>query len=189
MQLEVEIKAYADDLTVVRDKLEAEGAEFISDQLEIDDYYGHPVRDFGKTDEALRLRTIKILSECSPDRSEFTYKGPKIDDSSKTREEYTEPIGDPASMQKILEKLGFEHILEVRKQRTLYKLKGFTVCLDDIEGLGTFVEIEMIIDSKKDMVGVLEDMRTVLTEQFDLFRFERRSYLELLIENQSVSEV
>jgi adenylate cyclase class 2 len=183
MQLEVEIKAYADDLNSVKDILEANGAELIADQLEIDDYYAHPVRDFGITDEALRLRTIQSLSECATDRAEFTYKGPKIDDGSKTREEYTETISDPGSMVKILENLGFTLIREVRKQRTLYKFKEFTVCLDDIEGLGTFVEIEKIIESKDGMESVLADMRAVLNEQFSLTRFERRSYLELLMEN------
>jgi adenylate cyclase class 2 len=182
MQLEVEIKAIADDLTAVRAVLESEGAELLSDQLEFDDYFGHPARDFGETDEALRLRTVKILSECGPDRSELTYKGPKIDSGSKTREEYTETLAVPGAMEDILKKLGFTMIREVRKHRMVFRLKGFTICLDDIEGLGTFVEIEKIIDSKEQMEDILTEMRSLITEKFNLSRFERRSYLELIME-------
>jgi len=183
MQLEVEVKAYAVDLAEIINKLEAGGAKFISDQLEIDDYYSHPSRDFGQTDEALRLRTVQTLSECCGELVEFTYKGPKIDSGSKTREEYSINLKDIHSMSKILEKLDFKLIMTVEKSRKVYNHLGFTICLDDIAGLGTFVEIEKIIHSEDEMENVISEMKSILVEKFGLERFERRSYLELLMDN------
>ena len=47
---------------------------------QVDTYFSHPARDFAATDEALRIRSI--------DQENFvTYKGPKLDATTKTRRE------------------------------------------------------------------------------------------------------
>ncbi len=56
------------------------GGTFSEPVVQIDRYFAHPSRDFAATDEALRIRTS---GECSW----LTYKGPKIDSTTKTRRE------------------------------------------------------------------------------------------------------
>ncbi|UCH89766.1 MAG: class IV adenylate cyclase [Thermoplasmata archaeon] len=194
MQLEVELKAYADDLSSVKAKLEGAGANFIKAHLEVDTYFSHPERDFGQTDEALRLRIIipeegndvqKEFEGAELGKCELSYKGPKIDPASKTREEYTVHIGNIIAAERILTKLGFKRIMEIRKQRTIYELDDYTVCLDDVEHLGTFVEIEKIILNDQDFKGTRQDIQDIFKEILKLDRFERRSYLELILENDN----
>ena len=48
---------------------------------QVDYYFGHPARDFIKTDEVLRLRTV------DGDQNFITYKGARIDSTTKTRRE------------------------------------------------------------------------------------------------------
>ena len=48
--------------------------------VQIDCYYAHPVRDFAASDEALRLRQVG-------ENNYITYKGPKLDTTTKTRRE------------------------------------------------------------------------------------------------------
>jgi len=78
MQYEVEQKFPVSDMPALQERLIALGATIGETQVEVDLYFGHPARDFSKTDEALRIRRIGAKN-C------ITYKGPKIDITTKTR--------------------------------------------------------------------------------------------------------
>ena len=54
---------------------------------QVDRYFAHPGRDFARTDEALRLRRVGELNY-------ITYKGPKLDATTKTRREVEIPLAD-----------------------------------------------------------------------------------------------
>ena len=171
MDIEIEVKAYADDLAAIEALLLRLGAVFIGAVHQTDRYFNHPGRDFAQTDEALRIRI-------ADDRAFMTYKGQKIDRLSKTREEIEVAVGDAAAATRLLVRLGFTPVAAVMKYRRLYELGEFTVCLDDVVGLGTFVEVEARgADLEKARDGAL-----ALLEQLKLHRTERRSYLELLLE-------
>ncbi|MDO8524593.1 MAG: class IV adenylate cyclase [bacterium] len=46
---------------------------------------------------------------------------------------------------RFFEKLGFKEAFTVKKQREVYVLNGFEICLDDVEQLGSFIEIEKAV--------------------------------------------
>ena len=79
-----------------------------------DRYFAHPSRDFARTDEALRIRTVGASSF-------VTYKGPKIDVTTKTRRELELPLdpgdADGSQFAELLTALGFTPVAVVRKQR------------------------------------------------------------------------
>ena len=108
MGLEVEVKAYAVDLKEIEAKILGMGAETTWEGEQVDTYYNHPERDFAKTDEALRIRKEKK-------RNALTYKGPKVDNLSKTREEIQFSIEDPEAAGTMLERLGFSEAGVVKK--------------------------------------------------------------------------
>ena len=82
--IEVEVKAKIDNFEDMEKKLENLGAIKSKKEFQEDIYFNSPIVDFAKTDEALRIRTTKENNE----KNIFiTYKGPKIDSKSKTREE------------------------------------------------------------------------------------------------------
>lgn len=174
MTLEIEVKAYADNLAKVEERLKEMGAVFIAEVSEKDTYYNHPNRDFAATDEALRIRVA--------DKQSFlTYKGRKIDAKSKTREEIEVVVSDANSANLILLRLGFKPVAEVSKIRKRYKIGVFEICLDDVEGVGTFVEVE----TKGDNIGELRDTALAILEKLNLRNTERKSYLELLLKTFS----
>ena len=80
MKYEVEQKFPVGDLAGVEARLSALGAAVSEPREEVDLYFAHPARDFAATDEALRIRRVGE-SNC------ITYKGPKIDRTTKTRRE------------------------------------------------------------------------------------------------------
>jgi adenylate cyclase class 2 len=47
---------------------------------------------------------------------------------------------------RLLEALGFELVVTVRKVREQYRVDGFEIGLDEVDGLGHFVEIEALHD-------------------------------------------
>ena len=164
--LELEMKAKIDKYTRGRIDQILRKAEFLEEKVEEDTYFSSPIRDFKETDEALRVRY-------SGENAILTYKGPKLDKLSKSREEFEAFVS--GDIEEILQKLGYKKILTVRKKRKLYLYKEFTVSIDNVEGLGEYIEVELKSDNLHDIERI-ENL-------FDLLflESERNSYLELLL--------
>ncbi len=165
-------------------RLEALGAEKAHELEQVDRYFAHPARNFAETDEALRVRVQRQGEQAL---AAVTYKGPKLDHTTKTRQEIEVPLQAAADAERfcrLLECLGFRFVLEVRKQRTVFQLveteRAVEVCLDRVDGLGSFVEIETAADEESQA----EAVRVVLElgRKLGLTETERRAYLELLLE-------
>jgi adenylate cyclase class 2 len=177
--LEIEMKFAVSDHKAMGARLKEMGAVLRENLEETDAYFNAPDRDFGSTDEALRIRRIGPKN-C------VTYKGPKIDAHTKTRKEIEVPLadGEPIAMAfaELLTKLGYRASGLVKKKRAIYQAerRGFPmeVCLDDVDGLGSFVELEIRAEENQ-----LDRARTVLiecAEELGLTASERRSYLQML---------
>ncbi len=110
MKYEVEQKFPVDNLQDVETRLAELGAEVAAERVEVDRYYNHPARDFAETDEALRIRRVGLVNK-------ITYKGPRIDKVTKTRQELELPLGEgdraAGDWIKMLETLGFSTVSEV----------------------------------------------------------------------------
>lgn len=135
---EVEVKVPADH-DAVRERLTALDAEDRGTVVQEDTYYDAPHRDFAETDEAVRIRREE---DADGERVEITYKGPKVDEHSKTREEIEVGVESGEDIDGILQALGFEVAAVVRKERDRYRLDGYSVVLDSVDDVGEFVEVE-----------------------------------------------
>ncbi len=166
--LEIEIKSYCDDHEAVIEKARILGARHGKTIHEKDLYLNHPARDFRKTDEALRLRQVQ-------DTVILTYKGPKLGTVSKTRREEEVPVGDFETALTILKLLGFIPSGVVEKEREIYLLGDIEICIDRVEGLGNFVELEMKGTERE---RVERELFRIAGE-LGLNRFETKSYIEL----------
>lgn len=137
-----------------------------------DAYYGHPARDFARTDEALRVSR-------RAGRVDLTYKGPKLDARTKSRVEVVLRVDDDAKADALLQALGFRLVRVVRKTRAVHRHAGFEVALDDVPGLGAFVEVERQLPDDAPRDEAEREARALLAS-WGLASTERRSYLELL---------
>lgn len=179
---EVEIKIPVEDLVSIEKKIESLGATRLNQEIQLDEYFAHPCRSFSDTDEALRLRARKSLTgeEIS---AEMTYKGPKIDPLTKTRVEISIIIPDYEMQSAMLRHLGFISVATVTKQRTFYSFEGTTISLDDVENVGTFIELERVVDSPSE-IGPSREVIFDIVRRLDLRpeKSIRKSYLELYLE-------
>ncbi len=158
-----------------------------------DTYFNMPkgLRDFKETDEALRLRKSIEFNKTNQTIKQkinnyLTYKGKKLDSSTKTREEIDIKIENIDRMKNLLKELGFQEILTVKKERELYEFEFKTyhieALIDYLPILNQhFIEVEYLLNSSEK----LEDSKEVLFEFLGLFDIKkeesiRKSYLELI---------
>ncbi len=144
--------------------------------LEVDTYFQHPKRDFAQTGEALRVRSKdgKII---------ICYKGSRQAGPAKVRKEIELIVSGP-EIEPLLLALGFTSFKTINKTRELWKLDlpqlTCQICLDDADGLGHFVELE-VMAPKEDIPraqGFVLDLATTL----GLGNREDRSYLRMHLE-------
>lgn len=181
MRYEVEQKYRVSDGQALRAELAALGGDLGRARQEIDCYYNHPARDFAATDEALRIRTVEGVGR-------ITYKGPKIDATTKTRREIEVPLAEQTAgtWDEVLQALGFRPVAEVRKQRRKawvpWEGQRVEVSLDEVDEVGPFVELELMADESS--LDTAKACLASLAQRLRLSDSERRSYLELLLESR-----
>jgi adenylate cyclase class 2 len=202
---EVEIKIRADH-GEVRRRLDDRGADAVGRVAQVDTYYDAPHRDFAATDEALRIRRetprsggdggirgaagdrgadrVESRDDAGPETTaRVTYKGPLVDDDSKTRTERETEVADGETMDAVLAGLGFEPAATVEKEREFYRFDGYTVALDAVEGAGTFVEVEREAADEADVERVRTGAYAVARELgLDPADQIRTSYLGMLLD-------
>ena len=144
-----------------------------------DAYYNHPGRDFSQTDEALRIRS-------SSGTTWITYKGPRIDKTTKTRRETDLPLAEAATVQQaeqLLESLGFEFVAVVEKQRRpgslIWQGQPIEIALDEVVGLGQFIEIEILVE-ESELQDAQQRVQQVATA-LQLSNSITAGYLDLLL--------
>lgn len=178
--LEIEQKFAHADFAAIESRLAEWRARPGEEHTEADHYFNAPDRDFARTDEAFRLRRVG-------EANFLTYKGPKQSGPVKIRTELEIPLRDGATaaeqMTRFLGHLGYRPVAVVRKRRRTHHLErgGFAllVCLDEVERLGRFAEVEIVAPEEQ-----ADAARTVLadtTAALGLTELERRSYLNLLL--------
>lgn len=178
--LEVELKFHLTDEAALRRELAQFDVAWHAAEEQIDCYFNHPARDFAQTDEAVRLRQIG-------GQNVITYKGPKLDATTKTRREIELPIAPGkeglAQFGQLLEVLSFRRVAEVHKVRAKGKFTWqdwpVEVALDDVTGVGKYVELE--IQADESALPAARQAILELAARLNLTQQERRGYLDLLL--------
>lgn len=144
---EVEVKARLHDKEAVMTKLKALGCVFESPIVQNDIVYAQKVgslKTHRTNDMFLRIRVknnTKIL---------FTLKKKGLNDLDSIEHEFE--IGSKSEMENCLALMGYKEAVRVNKSRVITHYDGCEICIDDVENLGTFIEMEKITldgDSKK----------------------------------------
>ena len=140
MARNVEIKARASDPAVIQRRVEALGALAVGELTQTDTF-------FNATDRRLKLRefgdgTAELISYVRDDQC-----GPKLSNY------LVMIVSDPDRLRSVLaHTLGVRGV--VRKRRTLLLLGQTRIHLDEVEGLGTFIELEVVLrDDQPDSEG------------------------------------
>ena len=188
--LEIEIKVKIPSIEEMASQLEAAGAIFGGD-LEHEDYYfdkPEKLGSFARTDEALRMRVSRNLSQAT-EKCFLTYKGGKVDSTTKTREEIEVGVDNGQKLRDIIKKIGFREIIVVKKDRKNYTMDDISIMLDRVQYLDDpYMEVEIVVDDPDSLEPTREKLFGFLeTLGFSRDDSERRSYLELVLSSRGVS--
>ena len=132
--------------------------EYVGEKEIYDIYYYDPKRDNLKPEDDLRLketfRVRKTNTSCYVTYKKQHFKG-KLWIYS---DEYETKIEDYDTIINIISLLGLEPLITVHNKRKIYKYKEYEIELEDVEGLGIFIEVERISNDKDEM-KVKEEIR------------------------------
>ena len=99
-----------------------------------------------------------------------------------SRQEYETVVEDAESMDQILKSLGFSPVAGVAKTRIYLQQEEMTACLDQVDGLGDFLELEVIAHEETLREAHLENMEQLLTTLgLSMKDTVRTSYLGMLL--------
>lgn len=130
--MEAEIKAKVKDTNYIKSILKSIGAVSLGKTVQEDTYFSPPHKNFaGTLKYYLRVRSGKKKS--------FDYH--IVHDDIHTEEKEVS-INDPKLLKTILAELDFKTDCVVDKTREEFSFDKFTVTIDEVKGLGSFVEIE-----------------------------------------------
>jgi adenylate cyclase, class 2 len=196
--IEVELKFRVHDPKSLHTKLDSLSPSTASIEAHCDTYFRHPCRDFAATREALRIRRVTTRSvnheglTRESTEARVTYKGPHLPGLVKARRELEWSL-EPSdaggnNLEALLVHLGFEPVASVKKQRSSSQLmragREVTIALDEVESVGSFVEVEVLAVGEDDVAAAREIVAGVASE-LGLQSPEIRSYLSLLLSRTS----
>lgn len=184
---EIEIKVPLKDAEETEDRLAELGFEMFHRIREEDIYFDTAASQIKNRGEALRVRTVTDL-DSGGSESVITFKGKRMDTVSKSRKELETGVSGKETMIEILESIGFHKVTPmVQKVRREYSLGRMNACLDRLEGLGDFLELEIVVDGESEKDDALREITDVLGRLgYSLADTVRNSYLSML---QGVSDV
>lgn len=171
--IEVEVKVRVGDTDEMERRILYEGASYMKAVMQHDVYFDFPDKRLLRDGCALRIRE-------EDGRCMMTFKGIRRNSETGSREEIETSVESREEICRILERVGLMRICEVKKKRKIYYYEGWKLSLDNVEGMGIFLEIEGKANSEAEYMEkrkrIFELLGHLGLSDKDV---ERRSYLEL----------
>ncbi len=179
--MEVECKAWVRDRGAVLAALK-KIAGYAGSYVKHDIYFFDPARESDPANE-VRLRD-------QAGSWIVTFKDKSIADGIEVNNEHEFTVSDGFEFAALLSRLGIEEKRRKVKRGELYRMGEISVELSEVEGLGLFVEAEMIVDEPLSVARAREEVRSVISRlgipDSDI---EPRYYVDMLAEREKGSEV
>lgn len=151
---EIEIKLRAKNLEEIERKLKEKGCVISEPISQHDTIYSlkgsrNEFESASEGDVILRIRRLKDVAQLNL-KQQRSSEGDNL--------EYETEVKDPEEVHNMLTILNWYPAIEVKKMRKKGKLGEYEFCLDQVEQLGTFVEIEKLTSDDADPEEVREEL-------------------------------
>lgn len=183
--IEVEIKLPISNPDLIEKKLLEDGFEKSSFIREQDTYFDNAREEIRRSGTALRVRETKDLLT-GQTWAQLNYKGKKMDTQTMTRRELETGVENGAVCREILQALGYSsENSEVVKERKMLRKDSATACLDRVHGLGSFLELEILVEDDVQRKAALERIEQILGGLgYRISDTVQNSYLSMLQKKQ-----
>lgn len=179
--IEVEVKLPIPDPEGVKNRILEAGFKEQRFIEERDTYFDNTRGDIRANGEALRVRETKDC-RTGKKQAQINYKGKKLDTQTMTRRELETGVEDGAVCREILQAIGYSPAEpEVIKIRTMLQKDSVTACLDNVRGLGDFLELEILVESEEKKDAALGQIKDILNSLgYQVSDSVQTSYLSML---------
>jgi adenylate cyclase class 2 len=180
--MEIEIKARLKDKEAVMQKLAVLGCVFSEPKTQDDMVW---VEKMDSLQEFLS-NTVFLRIRVEGDKAILTAKKPKniAGEGNLVKREHETIVDSAEETRAILEMLGLKEAVRTIKKRQKAMCGGYEICIDEVEDLGTFIEVEKIAD-EKDADRILEEILEFLaplgvsaedkvTKGYDILMIEKK---------------
>lgn len=158
---EVEVKAVLRDKAAVMKALEALGASFSEPTTEADTLYAKETADmeaYNRNADFLRIRVrgngeIIFTLKHHPTRHEGRPDSMPL--------EHETSVGSKEEMEKMILLMGYQEVVKTDKVRQKGRVGKWEACIDEVEGLGSFIELEELTDGTESK-RVIDEMLSFL---------------------------
>lgn len=140
---EIEVKARLSDLKGFCSHLRKLGVELSDPVIQNDVTFVDA--NYGAYDEFQAGKNILRIREHNGNYL-FTLKQPQHNELDCI--EHETEVADPQELRKALALMGYHPVVEIHKIRRKAKYKEYEICVDEVQGLGSFVEVEKITDTE-----------------------------------------
>jgi len=155
---EIEIKARANDVTSIIDAITRQGGVMTDPVTQHDRVFGMPGVPGASENNEPWLR-IRGETKAGVTKHIFTLK--KSITNQMDSIEYETEVSDEKELAKIIEHMNFVPYSDLTKTRRKANIGDIEVCLDHIEGLGDFIELEKLTDEVVDYTAVIEELWSI----------------------------
>jgi adenylate cyclase class 2 len=149
---EIEVKYRVDDLEDLLLALKSVGIQLGEPVFQDDQAYAPLSWEFGDSKRGvsfLRLRTVR-------GRHYFALKQPAENEQACL--EYETEVTDREAMHHAAMLMGFRPTVRIAKTRRTATLDGIVLCVDDVDGVGTFIELERLTSEHSDSRAVQAEL-------------------------------
>lgn len=175
MNIEVEIKARIKDFNDIKKILQEIGAGFAKTENQIDKIFG--ASKF--LDSEHKIVEGGIVARIRENNGKRTLDFKEI----LRQKGGIELICEIPSIElatKFLNKLDFEEAFTIKKTREVFSYQDFTICLDEVEQLGKFVEVEKVISNEKEKDKTRQECLEFLNKLAPEAQIEDKKYGDLM---------
>lgn len=158
---EIEIKAKLENEEAVLAKLSELGVSFSSPATQDDTIYA---KETGTLEAFLSNSLFLRLRVVDGSRTVFTAKYHENRDAANDTyaTEYETEVSSRDVMEQILLLQGYKEAVRVQKTRRTAAHNGWEICLDQVEGLGSFIEVEQMAEDGADPRAIYESLKAFL---------------------------
>lgn len=88
----------------------------------------------------------------------------KASNRPRDNHEHESVIEDPDAVAAMLQRLRYQHSMQLTKTRQTASYEGLELCLDSVNNLGDFIEVEKLTDENADVDEVRRDLWSLLVK-------------------------
>ena len=138
--MEIEVKARLKDKDGVMERLRSLGCEFSPVKTQDDMVWTEKT---GAMEEFLSNKVFLRIRIQNGEKVIFTAKRPMRKDRGElVKQEHEVVVSSAEEMRAILSMLGYTEAVRAIKKRQTGAYGGYEICIDEVEGLGSFIELE-----------------------------------------------